>query len=264
MNSVEHSHEDGILEEQPLHSLDLPKKIRKRLNECTEASSAGPNDDVKYLWVHVTNGLSSNQCSSTSAPSDLSLEHWLNVVNEAASLGVTWFVISVGTALSDFPNAWKVCEWAQNVHGMTVGIHTARTELTEADVEAIKKLDGSKTRLLVSKEDLANFQHLDKLGIGIREADPRPGEQQAPCEKPNRMVFVNPQGQLYTCGLVEGNNAYHLGSVFNGTLDAILHNRNLPHAVSEQVPREGHGCDGCPPIMAAFFEEMDKAPRTES
>lgn len=259
MNSIEQSHDGEVVKEPPLVSFDLPKRIKKRLAECSETSAQGPADDVKYLWVHVTSS-NSEKKSEHSAPAGLRLEDWLNVVDEAASIGVTWFVISIDTDLSDFPDVWKVAEWAQNVYGITVGIHAVKTGLTKDDVKAIKRLDGNKTRLLVAKQDLKKYSHLEESGIRIREADPRPGEQQTPCEKPNRMVFVNPLGHLYTCGLVEGNEDYRLGHVFNGTLDAILHNNNLPHAVSEQIPREGHGCDGCPPIMARFFEDMEKAP----
>jgi radical SAM protein with 4Fe4S-binding SPASM domain len=252
---AEPPNDQQIGEVLPAAGFELPERIREEIGRCSKTSHSS-SKDIAYLWVHVTGRATEGGCHG-GTPS-LSLQDWLNVVDEAASLGVNWLVISVGSKLADFPDVWQVCDWAQSVHGMTVGIHCAENSLSDEDVEAIQQLEGSLTRLLVPKRDVEKLRYLEETGILVREANPRPGEQQTPCEKPTRMVFVNPQGHLYTCGLVEGMEEYHLGNVFNGTLDAILHNASLPHAISDQVPRNGHGCDGCPPIMADFFENVRK------
>ena len=238
--------------EAPLAELQLPRRISEGVSRCG-ASLKDAKRDITYLWVHVTDQ-SKGGCGA-GQPS-LSREEWLNVVDEAASLGVNCLVLSVGAAMSSFPYVWDVCDWAQRTHGMMVGIHCTDTALSDADIAAIQKLEGPLTRLLAPKNEVEKLRFLEEHGILIREADPRPGEQKSPCDNPTHMIFVNPLGQLYTCGLVEGMEEFHLGNVFNGTLDAMLHNAGLPHAISEQVPRNEHGCDGCPPLMAHFFESI--------
>ena len=71
------------------------------------------------------------------------------------------------------------------------------------------------------------------------------------------MVFVNPDGVLYTCGLVDGLDDFHLGDIFDGTFSGIMKDPELPHEVSDQDRffKAQHACDGCPALAKDLFNE---------
>jgi len=191
-------------------------------------------------------------CSRDQQPG---VNHWLNAIDEAASVGVLWLVVSVKSSLSDRPEIWPVCEWAQQTHGMTVGLHVETGALSPEEIDRLKELEAGKTRLFVQHENLDALRHLEEHGIQVCAADVAANEPGRPCQKPGKMVFVNAEGRLYTCGMVQGNEAYCMGSMFEGTFNEILHDPSLPHSVPPGEQDDPHGCDGCPPLLARFLAE---------
>ncbi len=225
---------------------ELPQGITKRLHEFLRKQGRG-NERVKYLWMYVSD--SGVSVSAGEPDRVLGLEEWLNVIDEAASLGAEWVVICVGAKLSGHPEVWQIAEWAQNGHNMFVGVHVADTELSDDDLKAIQNLEAEKTHLLVSGQAFDALKHLEDEGISVAIADMTADDHTPPCDYPESMVCVGPRGHLYTCGLVLGNEKFCLGSVLERDLKRVVDDESLPHVVPRSVCWQEHGCDACPPFM---------------
>lgn len=235
--------------------LSLAKRISKGLGRCAQELSNNGRGSATYLWVCVSkDGISDRACDGET--SRLTVDEWLNVVDEAASIGVSRFVVSAKRSLSDFPDIWRVCEWAQDTHGMVVVLHTNAAKLSQDELTSIRALDPEKTRMLLTEQAMPSAKGLETEGIVLCPVDKGPLDCN-PCEKPGKMVFVNPEGTLYTCGLVEGLADFHLGDVFDGTLLKVMKNPDLPHAVADQERffAKHHACDGCPALAKDIFED---------
>lgn len=195
--------------------------------------------EVKYLWATF----------KVDETSGLGVDGWMNVVDEAASLGLDFIVFSMATPLAENDGLWPVCKWAQDTYGIMVGIHTSAATLTADDIAKLKQLDLSKLRLYVSRDNLDKVRHLADEGIQIGAADPRGAGRanSAPCcDLPNRMLFVSQQGVMYTCKYVENNDEFLMGHVAERTLANVLQDPSLPRVVPGTAPYVSHGCDGCP------------------
>lgn len=225
----------------------LIREIRNRIRTSNESLASGKSSSqVKYLWMHVTSdGIDDGSNGS------LSIEHWLNVVDEAGALGVEWIVIGWEAASGVHEGLWDICRWAQDTHDCHVGIHILQGELAPSDVEALLELNRDRTHVLVDSQKLESVQHLAEHGIEICEADVNVAHRTGTCTLPDEMVCVGPEGKLYTCGLVLGNERFCLGSVFERAFSHVLSDDSLPHHVPPSVCREGnhHSCNACPPLM---------------
>jgi len=237
----------------PLSSPDpfeLPKRIRRLVQERSKAMQSNPPGSVTYLWANLAQvGIAP---SSGSSNGYVPLEHWLNVLDEAASLGVGWLALTCGPSLSAFPGLWDLCHWAQDPHEMMVCLHTNATAISGEELAQIKRLNTSKIRLFVDRKDLERYRPIEAQGITLRAANPQDHGERPNCLGPSKMVYVDSRGALYTCGLVAGNCSYHLGTIYEGTLGAIMENPGLPHAVEEPIHRVTEGCDGCPALVLNF------------
>lgn len=231
---------------------DLPRALTKQLRQCAEARDEGPAPDemAAYLWINVDETAGSDSSGGRLVGLTLGPQEWLNVVDEAASVGVHCMVIYVGDSFGNFPVVWEVCRWAQNVHGMKVAFHIQANELGKSDVRELLKLEASQTCLLVPPENKNAFQSLTDAGLRVCSAEVTAADHTPPCDEPRDMVFVSPEGTLYTCGRVAGDEDFRLGNVFEKPLEHILKDPSLPRTVPGFVPYQRHGCDGCPPIMA--------------
>ncbi len=223
----------------------LPRRLSSSVRKCCASPSAGcahEAQDIQYLWASF----------KVDAEKGLSVDGWLNVVDEAASLGLNFIVFTLEGPLSENPGIWRVCHWAQDTYGITVGIHADAQTITPQDIEAFKRLDQSKARLYVLREHLDLVRPLIQEGVHIGAADPR-GEGRANpqpcCDLPNRMIFVDQGGMMYTCKYVEHNDAFRLGHVSEQLFQQIVGDPTLPRTVPGDVPYVSHGCDGCPPIL---------------
>ncbi len=231
----------------------LPKHFKNALTQCREQADKSPAKDVTYLWIAVSGkGVGKTGNENTNAVS-LSPQDWLNVVDESASLGATWVVLTVSTKLSQFSDIWDICRWAQDTHGMMVGIHLGVDEVTPGDVENILSLNLSKLRLLVRSDSMEKLAFLEKQGLVLWTANPQQNGEKPNCQGPARMIYVNAEGRLYTCGLVEGKADYLMGSVLHDRLNHVIKSPSVKHCVQEDLHKVAPGCDGCPALIANYF-----------
>lgn len=244
MNSPTDS-EDANAKE-PVECLSLPKRVRRGIAACR---SGAQEDDVRYLWLNIAEEVPNSVREESPAAVSLSEGQWLNVIDEAASLGVGWVVISVRSTLSSIPNLWTICDWAQRTHNMTVGLHLHSSAISDEELCCLRKLDASKTRILVTRDLMEVVRHLESYGLQLCEADPERVKNKTSCEMPYKMVYVNAVGELYTCGLVDGREDFRLGTVFENKFKKILADPQLPHCVPPGSTVVSNGCYGCPPWM---------------
>ncbi|MBI2431868.1 MAG: hypothetical protein HYV26_03245 [Candidatus Hydrogenedentes bacterium] len=219
----------------------LPRRVKQRVRCCSQ-SECGDQEDITYVWIDL--------CASRPSGSPLSMEDWLSVVDEAAGLGASWLVFSVPDSPSAFPEVWSMSQWAQDCYGMVTGFHTRSGRLTVEDFGALQELDAERCHVFVARERLETVQQEVPAGVQIHPADPEHDHRHSLCEMPGRMIFVDPEGVLYTCGMVKRNRDYLLGNVLEKKLNLVVRDPSLPHAVPEQAVRDHHACDGCPPLVA--------------
>lgn len=232
----------------------LAKSLKQRLKDCCKEAGAQKKEEIIYLWICVNaEGLKRGFCQNQ----DINLhpmQEWLNVVDEAASLGANWLILSVADTLGKCDAIWPISKWAQQVHGMTVGIHLKNDEsLSESEITLIRQLDAKKTRVLLRQESEKNIRTLKKRGITVWTANPQPDGEVPNCQGPTRMIYVNEKGVLYTCGLVEGNEAYRMGHIADTRLKNIIGDPETPRLVHNDIHVVAPGCDGCPALIANFF-----------
>jgi len=232
---------------------ELPKNFKNALTNCREKDTQLSAKDVTYLWIAVSPAGLGRTGQETGTGVVLSVEDWLNVVDESASLGANWIVLTLTTTLSRFSDIWKICQWAQDAHGMMVGLHLSDDEITPEDQTHILALDSGKLRLLVRSESLSKLAALEKKGVILWTANPQPDGVKPNCQGPSRMIYVNAEGNLYTCGLVEGRADYLMGSVLHDRLKHVMSNTSVRHCVEEDLHRVTPGCDGCPALIANYF-----------
>ncbi|MCX5757765.1 MAG: hypothetical protein NTU83_04525 [Candidatus Hydrogenedentes bacterium] len=234
----------------------LPRTISKEIRQCAAAHAAeGPAArTVRYLWINIADHVKGGDSGEQLVPK-LNFEDWLNVIDEAASVGICCVVICTGDGLQDNQDLWTICQWAQRVHGLDVGIHARCTQVRPQEVEELQRLDLEHTWLFVTREAYALLRDLESQGIRVRVADVCREDHRPPCDMPESLVFVGPEGSLYTCGLVLGNDEYRLGHVMEKPLNHVIADRSLPRFVPESAPYRMSGCDACPPIMADRMAE---------
>jgi len=206
-------------------------------------------DTVEYLWINMEDR--TQESADLPDPDDarvLTQDEWLNVIDEAAALGVHCLVAFVGKSLSRHPDIWPICQWAQGAHGMMVGIHTSANSFAENYLQQLQQLNLAQMCLFVSKPLVDSLGHLQQRGINICAASVTEEDHTPPCDMPKCMVCVDRHGHLYTCGLVLGQQQFCLGSVLEGHIEDILNDEELPREVP--VRPEGCNCDACPPVMA--------------
>jgi len=224
------------------------RSVRAMLREC--AGKALENK-IRYLWLLVSRqGLAVSEDTARPRPT---LDQWLNVLDEAAAIGVGRLVVSAQTELSGHPEVWEICRWAQQTHNMTVGVHIFSCQLSEQDIQEMASLEPGSTVLFVSENNFECMRKLEERGIKVRVAQRMPEVPNHPCGMPSEMVFVNPKGELYTCGMVEGDQPFRMGSIYEGFLSEISTDPALPHSVPVEQQKESRGCEGCPPLLARYF-----------
>jgi len=226
----------------------LPRLLKKRLRCCSQASCT-PSDNVVYLWVDWTASAAPSKAAGD-APRTLALQDWLNIIDEAATLGVSWAVFSVDAAPSAMPHIWEVARWAQTTHGMTTAFHSRSGEIPPQDLAAIQELDTGLVCIFAARDQMPRMVHLREAGLQLHVADPEDGDRHHTCLMPGNMIFVNPEGVLYTCGMVKHNNDFRLGHVYDKKLNHVVHDPSLPHAVPEDAANDETACHGCPPLVA--------------
>lgn len=233
-------------------NFELPRNVIKAVRKCAEGHPCDcmSHDDsaLKYLWINMSGD--ANPVIKPRVEGALTLEDWLNVIDEAASLGVCCVVIGIGNSFGKYPYLWNICRWAQETHNINIGLHTCCAQMTPAVLNELHTLDRTRTWLFVSKKHIDAMQLLKNDGFRICESEVCHEDHHPPCDMPESMVFVGPEGQLYSCGLVLGNDEFRLGHVLDEPLAKVLGNPERSRAIPKDAPYIEHACDACPPLMA--------------
>lgn len=240
---------------------ELPKQISHGIRSVATKFSEleEQTTHLRYIWIYVTEEGIKRQFANRDLGSNLELNGWLNTIDESASLGAEWMVIYAGASLSDCPEIWTLCHWAQTVHNMKIGIHLDNVSLNDEDVLRLTRLDVSQVFLLVDKSCLEELRYLEEKGIRICESNIRPDERHVPCTNPRAMACVGVDGSLYTCGLVLGDERYALGNIRERGLREVMSDESLPHEVPDtpETADAVGGCDACPSHMVHRFAELE-------
>lgn len=227
----------------------IVRSVSEGLGQCCKQSEEQPDGKIKYLWMHLPESSAYETNGSEERP--LSLDELLDIIDECASVGSQSLIISISSSFADHPHLFQLCDWAQATHGMVVGIHLFATPLTDRDAAALKKLDMEKVRLFVDGEHMDSAHFAEAYGFRVYNADGLDDEIVSPkCELPHTMTCVGPMGNMYTCGLVLGEQQFRLGHFFERKLSAVIDDSTLPHEIPEGVSKKTRRCNGCPPLMA--------------
>ena len=233
----------------------LPKTIARTLKKVADSHAAlydaqsKLTQDIEYLWINVADEaaiISGRGCQAFMA---LTSDEWLNVVDEAASLGVNCIIVRVSTKLSKCPGLWKVCQWAQDALGMFVGIYITHPKVSKGDAQHLADLDPGKTWVCFDSDIPEATSALKEHNIQFQVATPSKKNHCATC-RPDNIVFVSPEGLLYTCGLVKGEKNYCMGSVLEKPISNLLHDKLKAKGIPEGAIPQGRMCEACPPILA--------------
>lgn len=224
----------------------IAKLIRSASKEAL-APKQPPDATIKYIWIHVTgDGLQHEP-----APKEtLTTEDWLNIIDESAALGAEWLVIYVGTTLAQHPEVWQLCEWAQTTHGLRVGLHLSNPCLSENDIEHLGRLNLKETYLIAEEKTLESLHFLSTLGVQLCDSKVCVEDHDWPCRSPEDMACVAPDGTLYSCGFVLGNDDFTLGDAREKILSGVMNDSSLPRTIDTATLPHNHGCDACPPRIA--------------
>lgn len=238
------------------------RSIQNEVAEAARRASTrfGGREGVEYLWIH----LASKNCPDDPDQRPLELESWLNIIDEAATLGTNWVVIYVGADLDAYPDVWKLSRWAQETHGMRVALHYTGESLREAHIAELNRLDTARTWLFVDDHRVGRFRGAENLQVGIVSAALPEHARESNCTSPANIACVHTDGSMYCCGLVVGDDRFAMGDAQARPLVDVVYDENLPHAVDETEKYPIQGCDGCPSHLSHIvFEQLDRQVRGE-
>ncbi len=237
---------------------DLPRRISEGISASRKSTVGvhGETPAIRYIWIHLTDdGLRHGQRPESARPM-LTLDDWLNIIDESVALGAQWVVIYVGVSLSQTPVVWELCRWAQQTHGLNVGLHLRCDCLTDDDIEHVTALDPQRTYLVADDECKGALSALQERGLHVCKSDLHLRETLTRCTKPADMACVGADGQLFSCGLVLGEAEFALGNVRERPLGDVIADASLPHAINDAARFPTRGCEGCPPYIAEQVEQL--------
>lgn len=231
----------------------LPQSVVRKVRSAARVHGENGRVALKYLWIYVSHAGLRERTGDGQA---LSSDDWLSVIDESAAHGARYVIISLGAPLTEHAEVLDICRWAQDVHGMSVGIHLFDTVLTRDEAEQLAGLEADKTWLFVEAGVRDRLPAVDDLQLNIFDATGQEQEVVAPeCHLPEEMTCVGAGGTMYTCGLVLGDRNYSFGHFFNRRLNEVMKDESLPHHIPEGLPKAHHKCNGCPPLMVQRMKE---------
>jgi radical SAM protein with 4Fe4S-binding SPASM domain len=224
------------------------QSIRDRIAKIDpDACQLEPDGQIKYVWLNLDSPISQDKDGSDSA---LKVDDWLNIVDESAALGANSMVVSSGTSISDHPGIWDICHWAQSIHGMHVGIHIQKSDLSEDELSKLSKLDRKLTCLVVDKSQLEMIEPLNAYGIPIITSKVDRAKTFEHCTESGRLACIEADGTLQKCGLAGCNQKFSLGNALSQPIlelvkdeeDELVNNYTNPLITSD--------CGACPSMVA--------------
>lgn len=227
------------------HPMALPKAVHQQLKDSARFGMG--HTPIRYLWVVLSKeGLE----LGSSASEAMDRDQWLNLVDEAAGMGVASLIVSVGEELAQRPEIWDLCRWAQETHDMLVGLHLTASVPAES-LSELGSLTANTTFVFVHSSRIEQYRSIEEhFGVRVFASDGlQDGVEQRHCTLPSQMACVGGDGNLYTCGLVVEQDDYKLGDARGDRVDRKLADTALPHEVPAGTSTESHRCDGCPPLM---------------
>lgn len=234
---------------------DLPNTVSRGVRDAATACHKDETNPIQYLWVHY----SSIRRDGSPAEDRLTRDEWLGVVDEAASMGVRLAIVSLNEPLADSPDVISVAAWAQTTHNLMVGFHIYGRTVTREDARQLAKVNPELTRVFVETDELENASFIEEMGVRVLAADGiNEGGKMSSCDLPKSMTCVCSEGGLYTCGLVAGDQSYHMGNFLGRKLRTVMNDETVPHAVPEGVSDAPGKCSGCPPLMAQRIHEESR------
>lgn len=233
------------------------RSIRGEIADAARRASTrfGGREGVEYLWIH----LARKDCPPDAEHHPLELEAWLNIIDEAATLGTNWVVVYVGCDLDAYPDVWELSRWAQQTHEMRVAFHYTGHTLDEPHVQALNRLDTGRTYLFVDQCRVEQIRATQSLKVGVVGATLPEHARQSNCTSPGNIACVHTDGSMYCCGLVVGDDKFAMGDARARPLVDVVHDDTLPRAVQDTEKYPLQGCDGCPSHLSHIvFEQLDQ------
>lgn len=228
----------------------FPKTLLHQIRRCSRLASSAKKDIV-YLWMNISKKNETHR--NDNEHSTPTLEDWLNVVDECAGAGVKWVVLTVDAPLDEMDEAIEICKWAQSAYNMKVGIFLCRNSITKNELRVLNSLRKDLTQIFVKRDYFGNFTKIKENGFFLGIADPQKYGEKPNCEGAKKLLFVNPEGAIYTCGLVAGLEQYRLGDIHERKFSEIVHDPTLPHKVEKKIHKVNPCCDGCPSLLAKYL-----------
>lgn len=235
-----------------LELLGFPKTIFKKIKECSKIAESA-HKDISYLWIKVSEN--NEKANGNKQGGDLNLNDWLNVVDEAVSAGANWLVLTIQVPLDQMEEIIEICRWAQNMYNMKVGLFLCRGNITTNEIKALGSLKKELTQIFVKKKAFEKFKKLKEMGLFLGIADPQEYGDKPNCEGASKLLYVDNEGSIYTCGLVVGMRNYKLGNIYDRKFQEIVKDPSLPHTVDEKIHKVNEGCDGCPSLLIRYLKK---------
>lgn len=237
----------------------LPGCLSSRLQQARVTGTTTPSSSqIHYIWLHVTKDgiIESHEAPQSTV---LSLNDWLNIVDESASLGAQWMIIHVDTCLKSDSDVWRICAWAQEVHGICVGLHLDHDCMNEVSLAPIHHLKQDKTFVVADNNAVEALNFLSEKGYCICASNIGSEDRMLPCEHTESIVCAGADGVMFCCGMVVGEESYRLGNVQADPVNEAMRKHQSLKPILMNQEREGHSCNGCPPFMVQRFKEQKTA-----
>ncbi|MCX8063930.1 MAG: SPASM domain-containing protein [Candidatus Hydrogenedentes bacterium] len=244
---------DEELTDLTLELIGVPKSLLKKVRKCCLSIIPNEMKDVSYLWIRITK--EATEKKENGHHKRPTLEDWLCIVDECASEGVKWLVVTTEVPINKLGYILEICKWAQNTYEMKVGIYLKRNTINDEEINVLAELNKKLTQVFVKKENLNNFRKLISNGFFVGIANPQSYGEKPNCEGAKKLVFCSSTGSIYTCGLVEGKKEYKLGDIYEKEIKEIIEDPKLPHKVQEEIHFLSEKCDGCPSLLAKHISQ---------
>ena len=129
-------------------SFELPRSIARHLRKCAKVQHDA-QERRKYLWLCYAEPGNQTEAENQHGQT-LDINDWLNVIDEAASFQADTVVASLKSPLPQCPGIIKICHWAQDTHGMSVGLHIPQLTGSPKELQVLTNLVPPLTYLLVT------------------------------------------------------------------------------------------------------------------